>query len=259
MNISPERTPPRDWPNPPRSFRGAALAFVCALVALLGWFMVVLLAVGGELMASLPIVFTAAFFSLAAGLAISRTRKLRPNTENPPTAMTPHGETGLAFAYSRRRYVWNLSFVGLIAVGLAGYAITGAWAGGTDGLVRAVVCGALAVGSAWIVLSAVRKSPGGIVVTAAGIYHHTPALEQYVPWDAVREVVPETLPAAWIGVPFESMPGVRERTRGGILGKGAGGRPYLMLEAAWLGENAMPAYQCLRYYFENPDRRSELG
>ncbi|GAA3621542.1 hypothetical protein GCM10022223_43040 [Kineosporia mesophila] len=60
-------------------------------------------------------------------------------------------------------------------------------------------------------------------------------------------------------VPFEMMPGSANGLGVGFPGKGAGGRPYLMLEASWLGGNALPAYQCLRYYFENPGERIDLA
>ncbi|MCD5353259.1 hypothetical protein [Kineosporia mesophila] len=176
-----------------------AIALASTLFALLGRALAIMLAVGGEIEASLPVAFTALFFSLTAGLVVSRMRHPGTETGRPAIGRTPRGEERRAFSYSRRRYAWNLSFVALIAAGLAGYTVAGFWTGGAGGLVRAVVCGVLALGCAWIVVSAARKDPGGVVVTVSGIYHHTPALEQYVPWEAVREVVPEVLPDTWIG------------------------------------------------------------
>ncbi|GGN44478.1 hypothetical protein GCM10010109_77730 [Actinoplanes campanulatus] len=56
------------------------------------------------------------------------------------------------------------------------------------------------------------------------------------------------------------MDGTREHRQTGRLHAFEGGLlPFLVARTSWLGANAVPAYQALRFYFEHPDQRPGLG
>lgn len=255
-----EREAPVGWPCPRRSFGRVLTVVVAWVFATAGWVMFAVLAVGGGGFGDLlTMLVSAAFFSLVGAVVASRMRQPRPVLGELVRGVDGRGESGVAFGYAVRPYLWNVGFVAVITLALAGFTVIGTGEGGWGGWVSAVLCALVGVGGGWVVTSMVRGAPGGLVVTESGIYHHTPAIEQFVPWEAVRDVVARPENGGLIVVAFEAVPRVWERTRGGLLGHGAGGRPFLVFEAYWLGANAVPAYRLLRRCFDNSDDRRLLA
>ncbi|GAA4602793.1 hypothetical protein BJY16_004373 [Actinoplanes octamycinicus] len=102
------------------------------------------------------------------------------------------GTPGLTFGYSRRLYYWYSAFLTLLTLAQAALALR----------TPPLAVGALLSASALYVL--LRHAPGRLALTPDGVYHRGIRTEQFVPWQSIREVVPDeqaripviTLPAA---------------------------------------------------------------
>jgi hypothetical protein len=130
---------------------------------------------------------------------------------------------------------------------------------GATGWVLAAAGMAAAVLIGWFLVVILRLAPGKLVLTSTGIYHRSLFLEQFVPWEAVVDVVARDAPSPWITVNALPTDRTRERRHTGRLGGFEGqALPFMIARTQWLGVNALPAYQAIKYYFEHPDVRQRL-
>ncbi|GGN92380.1 hypothetical protein GCM10010112_79510 [Actinoplanes lobatus] len=205
-------------------------------------------------------------FGLAAILAghvtaigITGLRHPRPATEPPSAGVNDRGESGLAFPYARLPYYLITVTLVLVALLAAGFTAVMAAGGSATGWVLAAISGGFAVFASWFLIVLLRLAPGTIVLTPSGIYHRSLVLEHFVPWDAVVDVQARDGPNPWITVKALPMDGTRERRHTGRLHTFEGGLlPFLVARTSWLGANAVPAYQAIRFYFDHPDQRPQL-
>lgn len=98
-----------------------------------------------------------------------------------------------------------------------------------------------------------------VVLTPTGVYHRSLALEHFVPWEAVVDVLALEGQTPWITVKAMPASGTRERRYTGRLSPGAEGLPFMIIRTYWLGANAVPAYRALKQYFEHPGERPKLA
>jgi hypothetical protein len=149
--------------------------------------------------------------------------------------------------------------VGLLVLGAAGFAVAMAMSSTMRGWVLAAVAAVCAAFIGWFLTVVLRLAPGVIVLTPTGIYHRSLALEHFVPWDAVVDIVAREGRDPWITVKAMPTSGTRERKHTGRLSAFEGQfLPFMVARTMWLGGNALPAC-ALTSYFQHPtsDRASE--
>jgi hypothetical protein len=186
-------------------------------------------------------------------------RRPAPSTGQPVAGLTDQDERGLAFAYSRWAYYWLSAVLVTVVFGAVGFAVAFAVAGSAVAWVLAAVFIAIALYLVWFLIVMLRLAPGAVVVTPTGIYHRSLAFEHFVPWEAVVDLVAREGRTPWITVKALPTSGTRERRHTGGLGAGVQGLPFMIVRAHWLGANAVPAYQALKHYFDNPSERPRLA
>lgn len=257
MPLNPE--PPTGWPAPHRSAVRVLAAVFLGLISGLIAVVSVAAAVTGDAVESIGFGLAAILAGHVTAIGITGLRRPRPATERPSAGVNDQGESGLAFPYSRLQYYLLTVTLVLVALLAAGFAAVMAAGGGATGWVLAVVSGGLAVFVGWFLIILLRLAPGTIVLTPSGIYHRSLVLEHFVPWGAVVDVQARDGPNPWITVKAMPMDGTRERRHTGRLHAFEGGLlPFLVARTSWLGANAVPAYQAIRFYFDHPDQRPRL-
>jgi hypothetical protein len=192
-----------------------------------------------------------------AGMSINIMQRPRPADHPPVADVNDQGETGLAFRYAFWPYYWLAVVFALFSLGAVTFAIVMAMQATTTGWVLAAAGLAAAVLIGWFLVVILRLAPGKLVLTSTGIYHRSLFLEHFVPWEAVVDVVARDAPSPWITV--KALPTNRTRERR-HTGRGFEGQalPFMIARTQWLGANALPAYQAIKYYFGHPDERQRL-
>jgi hypothetical protein len=257
--MMPNEDPPANWPKPSRSAGRVLSAVGFGLLALITAAVVIADFVVGDYGQGLIWAVAALMFAHLSGLAASMLRRPAPADPPPTAGFTDEAERGLAFAYARSPYYWLcvvLAAAGLFAVG---FAIVFAYQATATGWVFTIIFAAVALYLGWFLVVMLRLAPGMVVLTPTGIYHRGLAHEHFVPWEAVVDVHAREGRTPWITIKAMPANGTRERRRTGPLGPGAPGLPFMIVQAHWLGTNAVPAYRALRHYFDNPARRTNLG
>ncbi|BEL07455.1 hypothetical protein Q0Z83_056460 [Actinoplanes sichuanensis] len=216
-------------------------------------------AVTGDVLESIGFGLAAILVGHVTAIGITGLRRPGPATEPPGTGLDDRGESGLAFPYSRVPYYLLTVTLALVVLLAGGFAVAAAAGGSVTGWVLAAVSGGFAVFVGWFLLTLLRLAPGIIVLTPSGIYHRSLVLEHFVPWDAVVDVQAREGPNPWITVKALPMDGTRIRHHTGRLHAFEGGLlPFLVARTSWLGANAVPAYQAIRFYFDHPNQRPLL-
>ncbi|MBB2947260.1 hypothetical protein FB565_007028 [Actinoplanes lutulentus] len=147
----------------------------------------------------------------------------------------------------------------LVTLFCVGFAVVMAGDGSATGWILALVAAVFTVVVGWFLIVLLRLAPGTLVLTPSGIYHRSLVLEHFVPWDTVVDVEATDAPQPWITVKALPSDGTRERRHTGRLHAFEGqALPFLVARTSWLGTNAVPAYQAIRYYFDHPDQRFQL-
>lgn len=257
MTLQPD--PPTGWPAPRRSVGRVLATVFLALISCLIAVVSVAAAVTGDAVESVGFGLAAILAGHVTAIGITGLRRPRPASEPPSTGVNDQGESGLAFPYSRLPYYLLTTTLALVVLLAAGFAVVMTTGGGVAGWALAVVSGGFAVFVGWFLVTLLRLAPGTVVLTPSGIYHRSLVLEHFVPWDAVVDVQAREGPSPWITVKALPMDGTRERRHTGRLHAFEGGLlPFLVARTSWLGANAVPAYQTIRFYFDHPDQRSHL-
>ncbi|MCY1144068.1 hypothetical protein OWR29_39245 [Actinoplanes sp. Pm04-4] len=230
-----------------------------ALLALIAAAVVVADVMAGDAVQALIWAVATLMFAHLAGLAASMMHRPAASTRPPVTGTIDDGERGLAFAYSRSPYYWLGAVLISVVLAAAGFAIAFAAQGTVTGLALTAIFTAFALFLGWFLTVIFRLAPGVVILTPSGIYHRGLALEHFVPWDAVADILAREGRTPWITVKALPTPTTRQRSHIGRLGPGAQCLPFMIIHAHWLGSNAVPAYRALRQYFDNPSQRAYLG
>ncbi|BCJ46681.1 hypothetical protein GCM10010168_37970 [Actinoplanes ianthinogenes] len=152
------------------------------------------------------------------------------------------GTPGLTFGYSRRLYYWYASFLTLLTVTQATLALRS----------PALAVGALLTAAPLYVL--LRHAPGRLALTPDGVYHHGVWTQQFVPWQAVREILPgEQARVPVIALPATPSPDARVRRS---LFRAP---DDVAIQVPWLAAEPSLVLQTLRWYHANPAHRFELS
>ena len=257
MPLNPE--PPTGWPAPRRSVVRVLNAVFLGLISLLIAVAAVAATVTGDTGQAVLLAFTAILGGHISAIAVTSMWRPRPAADGHSLGVTDHGDSGLAFRYARLPY-YLLTVTLAMALPLAtGFAVAMAGTDTATGWMLAVVAIGFAVFLGWFLTVLLRLAPGTIVLTPSGIYHRSLVLEHFVPWDAVVDVEATDAPNPWITVKALPVEGTRERRHTGRLHAFEGGLlPFLVARTSWLGANAVPAYQAIRFYFDHPDQRPRL-
>jgi hypothetical protein len=255
----PQQDPPDGWPKPARSPQRVLSVALFGVLTVIAVAVTVSAAAVGEVGQALIFGLGAVLFGHLTGMSVSSLRQPPPSDRRPSTGITDRGERGLAFPYSRWAYYWLSSVLVMIVLVAAGLAVGFAAQATAVGWAMAIVLAASALFLVGFLVVVLRLAPGTVVVTPTGIYHRSLALEHFVPWEAVVDVLAREGRTPWITVKAMPTSGTRERRYTGRLGAGAEGLPFMIVRAYWLGANAVPAYRALKHYFHNPAERSRLG
>jgi hypothetical protein len=256
----PNQDVPAGWPRPKRSARRVFSAVFLTLTALVIALAAIIVGLAGDVLPALGFAVGALLVGHVAGMSISMLRAPRPASGPPSTGVTDQGEPGIAFPYAWMSYYWLTATLVLIVLGAIGFAIAMAMTNTPRGWVLAAIAVLCAAFIAWFLFTVVRLAPGTIVLTPTGIYHRSLVLEQFVPWDAVVDVVAREGRTPWITVKAMPTSGMRERRHMGRLGAFESQfLPFMVARTMWLGANALPAYRALRHYFEHADERPRLA
>jgi hypothetical protein len=250
---------PAGWPRPRRSAVRVLAAVFLGLISGLVALVAVASVVTGDLVEAAGFGVAAVLAGHVAAIGVTGLWRPRPAAGPPSAGVTDQGESGLAFPYARLPYYLLTTTLVLVALLAASFAVVMAAGAGGAGWALAVIFGGFAVFVGWFVAVVLRLAPGTIVLTPSGIYHRSLVLEHFVPWDAVVDVLARDGPDTWITVKALPMDGTRERRHTGRLHAFEGGLlPFLVARTSWLGANAVPAYQAIRFYFDHPDQRARL-
>jgi hypothetical protein len=194
-----------------------------------------------------------------AGMSINIMQRPRPADHPPVADVNDRGEAGVAFRYAFWPYYWLSVVFAVFTLGSLTFAIVFAMQATAIGWVLAAAGVVATVLIAWFLVVILRLAPGKLVLTSTGIYHRSLFLEHFVPWEAVVEVVARDAPSPWITVKALPTKRTRERRHTGRVGGFEGqALPFMIVRTQWLGANALPAYQAIKYYFEHPDERQRL-
>jgi hypothetical protein len=255
----PNQDPPDGWPKPHRSAGRVLSVAGFTLLALVAATVVIGDAVSENVAQALVFAVPALLFAHLAGMAVSIVRHPAPSTQPPTAGVTDQGERGLAFGYSRWAYYWLSAVLVLAVLVSVELAVGFAQDGTTVGWVMAGVLAASDLFLGWFLTIMLRLAPGVLVLTPTGIYHRSLALEHFVPWEAVVDVLAREGRTPWITVKAMPTSGTRERKYTGRLGPGGEGLPFMIVRTYWLGANAVPAYLALKQYLNHPAERSKLA
>jgi hypothetical protein len=203
----------------------------------------------------------AAYIGHLVGFGWRVLRGARPTSRAPTLTATPDGG-GVKFAYSAWPYYWLTAVLLLTELGLLAVVIAIMAASGTPlGIALAVITTALAVGMGWFLVTMLRRAPGSIVLTQAGVHHNGLTFTHFVPWHSIVGVAAEWLNTPIILIRAVPAEDTRVRRHAGRLGSAAELRflPYLVAFTYWLATNPATAYHTLAYYHTHPDQRPELA
>jgi hypothetical protein len=257
--MPPNPDPPAGWPVPRRSAVRVLATVLLGLITVLIVVVAVAAAVTGDVVQAAAFGAGAVLTGHVTAIGVTGLRRPRPAGGPPTAGVTDQGETGLAFPYARLPYYLLTVTLGLVALFAVGFAVVLAAGGGVTGWILTVLLGGFAVFVGWFLSVLLRLAPGTIVLTPSGIYHRSLVLEHFVPWEAVVDVQAREGPDTWITVRALPVDGTRERRHTGRLHAFEGGLlPFLVARTSWLGANAVPAYQAIRFYVDHPAQRSRL-
>jgi hypothetical protein len=257
--MHPNPDPPAGWPTPRRNVVRVLATIAIALTSALLGTVAIAAALDGDAVEAVVFGSTAVLGGHVVAMGITVSRHRSPTAARSFTGVTDQGENGLAFLYARLPYYLLTASLTLTALLSIGFAVMMATGGGVVGWALAAAAGGFAVFLGWFLVVLLRLAPGAIVLTPSGIYHRSLVLEHFVPWDAVVDVQARDGPSPWITVRAVPTDGTRERRHTGRLQAFEGGfLPFLVARTSWLGANAVPAYQAIRFYLDHPDQRLHL-
>ncbi|WIM99099.1 hypothetical protein ACTOB_002738 [Actinoplanes oblitus] len=174
------------------------------------------------------------------------------------------GTPGLTFGYSGRLYYWYASFLTLLTLAQAALAFR----------TPLLLAGALLTGAGLYVL--LRHAPGRLALTPDGVYHHGVWTQQFLPWQAIREILPGeqaripviALPAVTAAEPPVPSPADAfpvgdhaEATAPEIRTRRSWFRApdRVTIQVPWLAADPALVLRTLRWYHANPAHRFELS
>ncbi|GGL18915.1 hypothetical protein [Mangrovihabitans endophyticus] len=251
--------PPAGWPKARRSALRVLAAAGFAVLTVITAAVAVSAVAAGDVAGAITFGMGAIVLAHLTGMSVNIMQRPRPADHPPVTDVNDHGETGLAFRYAFWPYYWLSVVFAFFTLGAAAFAIVVAmqatWAAGV--LAALALAAAALVG--WYLVVLLRLAPGRVVLTRSGLYHRSLFLEHFVPWDAVVDVVARAAPSPWITVKALPMDQTRERRHTGRMGGFEGqALPFMVVRTQWLGADALPAYQAIKYYFAHPEQRTHL-
>lgn len=171
------------------------------------------------------------------------------------------GERGVVLPYSAA-LGWGYVVTGAYCLLLFGLIAAGGLLAGGGGLVLLVaallVCGYLL----WCLvdLARGRLGVGLVALTPSGIYHRSWAMRSYLPWDDVLDVVPADArgPLVQVVAAANTTGWVRQTSSTWRQGELAFA-PHLAVQGRFLAADPMLLLRAVRFYYDNPAARAELG
>ncbi|BCY07895.1 hypothetical protein [Actinoplanes sp. L3-i22] len=152
------------------------------------------------------------------------------------------GSPGLTFAYSGRLYYWYAGFLTLLTLAQIALALD----------TPVLAAGAVLTGGALLVV--LRHAPGRLAITPDGVYHHGVWAQQFIPWEAVADIVAgEHAHIPIIAVP--AVPSPETRTRRSLFRA----PEQMTIQVPWLATDPALILQAMRWYHANPSHRFELS
>jgi hypothetical protein len=237
--VSADLSPWRDHEPSPRLVHAAVgSGLLAVLVAAAGVWSVILRDTSAALACGLAVLVLGHLFGLLLNLWV------RPHNTGGRMRIAgiDDGSPGLTFAYSGRLYYWYASFLTLLTLAQVAVAFDA----------PPVAAGALLTGAALFVL--LRHAPGRLALTPDGIYHHGVWTQQFVPWQAVREITAgEHAHIPIIAVP--AVPAPETRTRRSVFRA----PEHMTIQVPWLAADPALVLQAMRWYHANPTHRFELS
>lgn len=251
--VSADPSPWRDYEPSPRLVHAAVGSGLLAiLVMAAGVWSLILRDVSAALACGIAVLILVHLFGLTLNLWVHPY-----NTgDRMRIAGIDDGSPGLTFGYSGRLYYWYAGFLTLLTLTQLALTVNapplaaGAMASAVG--TAAPAAGALLSGTALFVL--LRRAPGRLALTPDGVYHHGIWTQQFLPWDAIQDVVPgEHKHIPIIGVPAD--PSSETRTRRTLLR----GPEEMTIQVPWLATEPALILQAMRWYHANPTHRFELS
>lgn len=250
---------PQDWPRPVRSKADIVGVLVFSFLTLIGLDLASSRTGDGMTWQRAFDIFGILLFANFTVLALNGLRRVRQSDRRPSPGVNDIGETGATFHHAWSVYYWLLTYLGLPAIALIGFAVKFADNDDPVGLFSALACLSGAVFLGWLCCVVVRRGRGKLVLTPSGVYHHSGASDQFTPWESITDVRPWNGPVPSFVIDFELNPRMRTRSAVGRLGSHLSTMPHIVCQANFFRRGTVSAYRVTRYYFENPDRRAELA
>ncbi|WP_436519926.1 hypothetical protein [Actinoplanes sp. HUAS TT8] len=234
--VSADPSPWRDYEPSPRLVHAAVgSGLLSILVLAAGVWSLILRDAGAALACGVAVLILGHLFGLMLNLWVHP-----QNTgDRMRIAGIDDGTPGLTFSYSGRLYYWYAGFFLLLTVALA-----------VSGLPLTI--GAVPTAAALFIL--LRHAPGRLALTPDGVYHHGVWTQQFIPWQAIREIsAGEHAHIPIIGVPAVASPDTRTRR---TLFRAP---EQMIVQVPWLAVDPALVLQAMRWYHANPNHRFELS
>ncbi|GAB3264601.1 hypothetical protein [Kineosporia babensis] len=248
---------PPGWPQPRLSWKLGTSLIVCALM---GWGLCKFAEVGMQAGDTALAIMFGSMGVLLLAIVVFNLFMLwqpRPSRRPPRLGWNHRDERGMAFFYARKPMIVFLLFLELCVVSQGGrlFAIED-----LHPVIPGLVLTVFFLVFNWILVGTYRDGRGKLVLTPSGVYHRSGVWEQFVPWELVTDVkAVKSRPQPSIEVAYVPAVTVLSRNHGTWLGVGVDPGWRIVIGTSPLRGQAVPAYRALRFYFENPHLRSELG
>ena len=214
----------------------------------------------GQLATGVPLAAGAIFLGHVVGLSTRVWWPRRRSSRTSTLTATPDGTRGVTFIYSAWSYYWLMAVLVMTELVALAVTVAAGLSATVVGVVLAVVIGALAMGVGWFLVTMLRLAPGKLILSPAGVDHHSLTSTHFIPWSAIMGVSAE-----WVGTPIivvKAFPSTDTRVRRymGRFGSGEGQfLPLMVIRTAWLATDPTTVYDALSFYHAHPDLRAELA
>ncbi|GLW28401.1 hypothetical protein [Actinoplanes regularis] len=237
--VSADPSPWRDYQPSSRLVHAAVGSGLLAILVLAAGVWSVIL---GDFAAALACGVAVLVFGHLFGLLLNLWVRPHNTGDRMRIAGIDDGSPGLTFAYSRRLYYWYGSFLTLLTLAQIALVFS----------TPPLAVGAILTGGALFLL--LRHAPGRLALTPDGIYHHGIWAQQFIPWEAIREIAAgEQARIPIIAVPAEFAPQTRIRRS---LFRAP---ECVIIQVPWLASDPALVLQAMRWYHANPTHRFELS
>ena len=216
--------------------------------------------ISGDAATGILVAAGAVYLFHVVGFAASTRWSPRRRQGTGTAATTPDGERGVRFRYSAWPYYWLTMLLLLTDLGLLAIAAIAVATATLAGVVTGVAAVALAAPIAWFLVAVVRLAPGAVILTPSGVWHRSLTFSQFVPWQAITQVMSGQIGVPVIVAEASAAPGIRIRRYTGRFGtRELRYLPSVMVAAYWLAADPASVYHALSCYHAHPELRAELS